>query len=132
MREEQPVPSGESSKGPAPQEHGSLVVLSPDRERIATATLWLRSTYENQILIAVPRLRVEHNSSLRIATGSGLNEVFHNCTLEAAGWACPAVFVGGTWQLWRSGAPLLTESGFVVGNTMDIGHAVRGLRELLR
>jgi len=132
MREEQPVPGDESPEASTPQEHGTLVVLNPDGERIATATLWMRSTFEDQIIIAVPWLRVEQNSSLRIATGAGLNEVFHNCTLETTGWAREAIFVGGTWMLWRSGAPLLTESGFVIGSTMDIARAVRGLRKLLR
>jgi len=117
-----------SAQGP-----GALVVLSPEHGQIAKATTWLVQEHEGQRLVAIPQLRVEQQASLRIITGTGLSQIFKDCTLKTAEWEEEAGFVGGSWQLWRRSMPDLAKSGFVLGTqNFNIERAVRGLSIMLR
>lgn len=113
-----------------PEDPGTLVVLSAG-EVIAKATVWVRAVSEGQTLVAVPRLRLEQLPAMYIVAGRALPEVLHDCKLVTPHWEAPASFVGGSWVLWRTGRPFLEGVGFVIGNSFNIEHALRGLKKLL-
>ena len=116
----------------AAQGAGTLVVLNADATPIARASHWLVSEMDGQYLVAVPQLRVEHEAALRLIANTGLAELFKDCAITTPDWAGPAIIVGGAWQLWKTGKPILAKAGFVRGTSINIEHAVRGLSKMLR
>lgn len=122
--------SDESPEGARPQEHGTLVVLNDAGDRLAVTTMWLRDLRDAQMLIAIPRLRLEYDAAMKISAGRGLGEVFDKCWIRTTGWYREAVFVGGSWQMWRRGTPELWEVGFVMGRKMNLELALRGLKTM--
>lgn len=132
MREEQLMRGDVSAEGPSSQGTRTLVVVT-DAGPIAHTGLWIRREVEGQDLIAIPRLRVGHEPSLRICTGTGLGLLFADCRLITSEWEDVAGFVGGAWMLWRTGQSDLVNVGFVKGKPkFDIERAVRGITKLLR
>lgn len=132
MREERPMRGDVAPEAGACEGAGTLVVVT-DAGPIARTSLWLRREVEGQELIAIPKLHVEHEASLRIMTGTGLGLLFAGCRLVTADWEDVAGFVGGTWMFWRTSRPELHTVGFVKGQPkFDIEKAVRGTVKLLR
>lgn len=69
---------------------------------------------------------------MMLAGGMPFLEIFKDCRASTRNWDDIVGFVGGSWQLWKNGAPELRNVGLVRGSyTFDIGAAVRGVKDLL-
>lgn len=112
-----------------------LVFLTEDRV-LAKATLWLRKSMDDHVLLAIPRLRLEQRVAIEIAEGASLLKVFHEATCWIDGKYLPARVLGGMPELFRTGAPVLVGSIFLLPGRSDpprlstlITSGVRMLRE---
>lgn len=134
MWTQQPEPSDERPEAPDSPKPGTLVVLNSEGVQVAHASPgdWRLDELHGQEVVAIQRLRVSQVVGLALAAGQGLPAIFTGCELLTDSWRRPAVIIGGSWTLWRTGDPLLEHAGFVLGATMNIASAVRALRELLR
>lgn len=133
MREVEQMHGGKPPEGSAPEVSGSLVVLSDKLGPIARAQTWLRAEIDGQLLIAVPKLRVEHIPAMMISGGMGLGALFSNIKLRTNDWEDTAGFVGGAWTMWRLGTSELHGVGFVRGQpTFNVETAVKGITSMLK
>lgn len=133
MREVESVHGGVGSEEGATEGRGSLVVLSQNLGAIAKAGTWIVGEFEEQRLLVVPRLRIEHIPAMMIAGGAGLISIFSDFRIHRDGLEMPSGFVGGTWKMWTTGNPHLWNAGFVLGlPKFNIDSAVRGCAQLIR
>lgn len=133
MREIESVHGGVGAEEGSAERSGSLVVLNDRLGIIAKAGTWLVGEFEEQRLLVVPKLRMEHTPAMMIAGGAGLMAIFHEFRIHRDGLEMPSGFVGGMWKMWSTGSPQLWNAGFVLGTPkFDIDSAVRGCAALIR
>jgi hypothetical protein len=88
------------------------LILMTEERVLAKTTLWLRRAVGEHRVLAIPRLRLEQRTAMILAEGSSLLYAFQDAECLIEGKSTPARVLGGTPQLFKSGAPVLTDAIF--------------------
>jgi hypothetical protein len=112
-----------------------LQVFSPDRV-IGHAGTWLRHEIKSHTLIAVPRLTLEHEPTVRLAEGASLIELFFGAQVLLDERVRKLVVLGGTPELHTRSTPTLRDFMAVLptdGEVMPpLSDMITKLAEMLR
>lgn len=85
-----------------------LYLFNEDRT-LGSSTLWLRKNVRDHILLAVPRLRLEHSTMVSFVQGASLLSVFRDAQCMLDGQVHAAIVLSGTPELFRRSTPTMAD-----------------------